>query len=174
MLLRNLCIHLQVHREFQRRRPTLTPSPSWEPLIPHYNTYLSYVLPIEGRPDSCEAQNCRQPETRVRQLHESEPFLKNWLQVRQSRTFQRSRNLTLHYRIHESPSVVPIPSQMNPAHILNPIPLSHILILSSRLCLGLRIISSLQVFRVKFCTHFTYLLRLLRVPPSLSPLMSWP
>lgn len=67
------CIHLQVHTEFQRRRPTLTPSPSGEPLIPHYNAYLRHVLPIEGRPDSWEAQNCRQPETRVRQHHECEP-----------------------------------------------------------------------------------------------------
>jgi len=58
----------------------------------------------------------------------------------------------VHYLVQKRPPVVLFLSPANPVHVApHPVSLISVLILSSQLLLGFRLVSSLQVFRPKFC-----------------------
>jgi hypothetical protein len=65
------------------------------------------------------------------------------------------RNPKIRYSAHNSQSLVPILSQMNPLQNLTPISLRSILIISSHLRQSSKAVSSLQSLRSKFRIHFS-------------------
>jgi hypothetical protein len=89
------------------------------------------------------------------QLHEAESVLRNHSRSN-SQEIPSPWKLKVHYRVNSSPPLDPILSQMNPVHT-NSISLRFILILSSHIHPGLTSVSSLQVFEIKFRTHFSSL-----------------
>jgi len=76
-------------------------------------------------------------------------------------------NLKNHSHVHKDLPLVPILNQMNPVHILWPISIRSILILSSHLCLGLPSWLFLSVFATKHVSSLSCL------PCALTTSSSW-
>ena len=76
-------------------------------------------------------------ETSLNYLHGEEPLMISQQFIRQSRTPHTSSNPEVHYRVHNSPPLVPVLCQTNAVHNLRPIPSKSVLILSTQLCLSL-------------------------------------